>query len=152
LFGDGPERSSVSGEVAHLALNDSVTLGDRTEYEAILAVSSLYISTQILENFSSLAMLEAMAAGNAVVAQNVGQTREFVRDSSNGILVEGAGAEDFGRALVRYFSQEDRDGLGRESRRIAENEHCVANVMDDFEAYWDEVLDLARACGHRVDG
>ena len=48
-------------------------------------------------------MLEAMAAGNAVDAEDVSQTREFVRAGENGLLVAQGTSEAFADAIAEYL-------------------------------------------------
>ncbi len=66
------------------------------------------------------AMIEAMAAGLAVVVTSVGSIPDVIVDGENGILVPPGDAEALAQALARVASSKDlRARLGREAHRIA---------------------------------
>jgi glycosyltransferase involved in cell wall biosynthesis len=100
------------------------------------------VSTQAIENFTTLAMLEAMASGNAVIAENVGQTGEFVRHGENGLLVSPATVEAFADAMAEYLRHPERhDALAAASRSLATSVHTIEHFADDIIAFWRAVLD-----------
>jgi glycosyltransferase involved in cell wall biosynthesis len=107
----------------------------------VFARSRLFVSTQAFENFTSLAMLEAMAAGNAVIAEDVGQTREFVRPGENGHLVTSATADAFADAMADYLRHPERqDAMATESRRVATEVHTIEHFAGDITTFWRDVL------------
>lgn len=62
-------------------------LGPRSDIPELLAAADLYVSASHEEGFSN-SLLEALAAGKAVVATRVGGNPEMLRDGELGILVE----------------------------------------------------------------
>jgi len=140
MFGDGPMRRAVVEAIGRFGLSDIVTIGNPDELGGTLAHSRLFVSTQDHENFTSLAMLEAMACGNAVLARDVGQTRAFVRPGANGLLCAGDDAAAIGDALLGYLRQPERHAAWQhESRRITLEEHCAHAVVDEFAGFWRNV-------------
>ncbi|MGH9221089.1 MAG: glycosyltransferase family 4 protein, partial [Vicinamibacterales bacterium] len=93
MYGLGVLEHEVRQRIAAHQLDRILRLSHAPDLARVFARSRLFVSTQAIENFTSLAMLEAMAAGNAVIAEDVGQTREFVRDGENGLLVTDATPE-----------------------------------------------------------
>ena len=107
----------------------------------MLSRSRLFVCTQALENFTSLAMLEAMAAGNAIVAEDVGQTREFVRDGENGLLVAPGTAEAFADAIAEYLRHPEWHApMAAASRRLTTEVHTIEHFADDLQTFWRDVL------------
>jgi glycosyltransferase involved in cell wall biosynthesis len=138
MYGRGPLGDRVAARIAELGLADRITLAHAIDMAPILAQSRLFVSTQAYENFTSLAMLEAMAAGNAVVAEDVGQSAEFVRPE-NGLLVTPATPAAFAGAIAEYFRRADRhDAMAAASRRLATEVHTVEHSADDIIAFWRE--------------
>ncbi len=145
MLGKGPLESALREQVVQAGLADILSVEYTEDTGAVLAYSRLFVSTQDEENFTSLAMLEAMACGNAIVARDVGQTREFVRDGSNGILAAGANAESVADAMLRCMAApDDLARMGAESRRITLEEHCVEHVLDEFDEFWRGIVGRAR--------
>lgn len=140
IFGNGPLLAAVKSRIEELGLRKCVTMGAHDDLRATLAQSSIFVSTQDFENFTSLAMLEAMASGNAIIARDVGQTGLFVRPRSNGLLISSEGnASDLGRCLVAAAGSDMLAAWGAESRRISMETHTVEHVLGEFDRFWCEV-------------
>jgi glycosyltransferase involved in cell wall biosynthesis len=142
LYGRGPLEGEVEARVREHALGDLVRLTHTIDMAPVFARSRLFVSTQAYENFTSLAMLEAMAAGNAVLAEDVGQTREFVRPGENGVLARAATPEAFASALAEYLRSPGRyEDMAAASRRLATEVHTVRNFAGDIASFWQAVLE-----------
>jgi L-malate glycosyltransferase len=86
LAGEGPERAALRRQAEWLGI-DVRFLGLRTDIGRLLARADAVVLPSLREGFSN-AVMEAMAAGHAVVATDVGGTGELLRD--RGILVPPA--------------------------------------------------------------
>jgi glycosyltransferase involved in cell wall biosynthesis len=85
--GDGSLRDTLVADARRLGVDDRVAfLGFRPDVDALLAVCDLVVLPSIYEGLP-LALIEAMAAGIAVVATDVGGTSELVIDGETGLLV-----------------------------------------------------------------
>jgi len=145
MYGAGPMADEVAGARARLGLERRVALAHDPRLAPVFAESRAFVSTQDYENFTSLAMLEAMAAGNAVIARDVGQTRWFVRAGENGFLARDDTPDAIAEAMLAYADARERHAaFAARSRAIATGEHCLANFLADIDAYWTRVL--GRAC------
>jgi glycosyltransferase involved in cell wall biosynthesis len=140
MYGRGELEDQVRGRIAERQLQNRVRLSYAADMSQVFATSRVYVSTQAIDNFTSLAMLEAMAAGNAVIAADVGQTSEFVRQGINGWLAERETPAAFAGALAAYMRQPQRhDAIAAASRAIAVTEHTVERAADDIIAFWQDV-------------
>jgi glycosyltransferase involved in cell wall biosynthesis len=118
-----------------------ITFHQTTDLSLIYNESKCFVSTQDFENFTSLSMLEAMAAGNTIIARNVGQTNYFVQDRVNGVLAEDSTPESLAQALRFYMEHSElHDAMMKESVRLATQVHTVENFIKDIESFWGKVL------------
>jgi glycosyltransferase involved in cell wall biosynthesis len=141
MYGAGVLDAQVRQRIADLGLGGVVTLSRAHDLSPVFARSRLFVSTQAFENFTSLSMLEAMAAGNAIVAEDVGQTSEFVRGGENGFLVSPASPDTFADAIAAYMRATDRhDAMAAASRAIATEVHTIEHFAGDIVAFWREVV------------
>jgi glycosyltransferase involved in cell wall biosynthesis len=141
MFGGGYLRGQVEAYLRTRRLEGRVRLRTAADMAPEFATSRLLVSAQDRENVSSLAMLEAMASGNAVVARNVGQTFGLVRHGENGLLVERDDPQALGAAIVEYVQHPEwHDRFGVRSREIALREHGEERFLRDIEDFWDSVL------------
>ncbi len=141
MFGKGPMEADVRTAIERYRLADKIELSHSGSLNGLFAESKVFVSTQDFENFSSLAMLEAMAAGNAVIARDVGQTRWFVRHRENGYLAAEDTPRGLANALLRYLAEPEQHARFAEcSRRITIAEHCMENVLHELEEFWMAAL------------
>ena len=98
---------------------------------------SIYVFASRVEGFG-LTMLEAMAAGDAVVATRAGAAETIISDGENGVLAPVADVDGLVAAL---------EPLMREPERLAEMGHTArARVVEDFnrEREVDEIVAVYR--------
>lgn len=139
MYGAGPLADDLARRIAAHGLGETVAVSRTPDLSPVFGRSRLFVSTQADENFTSLAMLEAMAAGNAVIAEDVGQTSEFVRSGENGRLVGAPTAEAFASAIADYLREPGRhDAMAAASRRLATDVHTIEHFADDIAAFWRE--------------
>jgi glycosyltransferase involved in cell wall biosynthesis len=85
-----------------------------------------------------LVLLDAMAAGKAVVATEVNGTRDYVRDGVTALVVPPGDAAALGDALARLSADAGlRSSLGRAAR---------ADVLErcSLQRFWEEVAEQCR--------
>ena len=140
MYGTGVLEPDVQARIAALNLGRVIKLTSAPDLAPVFSRSQIFVSTQAVENFTSLAMLEAMAAGNVVVAEDAGQTSEFVRDGENGILIRDATPDAFADAIARVMQRPERfAAMGAESRRLATEVHTIEHFAADIMSFWRDV-------------
>jgi len=89
----------------------------------------------------SAKLVDLMAAGLAIVAEDVGQSREYIEHGRSGLLVEVGDTEAFARCVVRLLQDERlRGALGNEARRRVCEEFAWERLVERIErAYQGEV-------------
>jgi glycosyltransferase involved in cell wall biosynthesis len=106
IAGDGPEHESLKRLAAKLHLVDCIQfLGatNRATTARLFAGCSFFVLPSRMEPLG-IVNLEAMAAGKAVLATNVGGVPEIVQNECTGILVPPGDIEALARAIGRLLS------------------------------------------------
>ena len=97
------------------------------------------------EHVTPLKPLEAMAAGKAVVASNVGGLRELIRDRETGILFPSSNAEALAEVLTELVQNPDlRTALGKRARRYVCQERQWKAVTSGYKRTYDTLLATAK--------
>lgn len=110
------------------------------EMHKILNFSKLYVSCQDYDNFPSLSMTEAMAAGNAIIARNVGQTDLFVKENYNGLLLSPDSVAGLKVALLDVMKNSDKlANMGSQSVKLVRDTHNFQNFINQLESFWNEI-------------
>jgi glycosyltransferase involved in cell wall biosynthesis len=103
LAGEGPERGALEALAERLGIAGRVRfLGRRDDVPQLLAACDVFALPSLYEG-SSLAVLEAMAAGRAIVSSAIGGTEELIEDGRSGLLVPPGDAEALASALRRLL-------------------------------------------------
>jgi glycosyltransferase involved in cell wall biosynthesis len=138
LVGDGPLTAELEAQARRLGIEQNVCfLGKLERVEQVLASSKLFVLTSATEGLA-IAMVEAMAAGLPVLAPDVGELSELLRDQENGIVIQPEKIEASAAQVSGLLDDQER--LARMS--AAARERAVArNGIAAVERRWDDYLD-----------
>lgn len=107
---------------------------------ALLPALNIFVSSSRVEPFG-LVMVEAMAAGLAVVATATGGAREIVEDGVTGKLVAVGDVQALSKAIASLLSNEEaRARMGENGRVRARSRFSLERMVDETEALYREVL------------
>ena len=140
IAGHGPEENALKTLVHKLNLDKSVTLiGQVKDLDKIrlLQASSLYISSARREPFSN-ALLEAVAAGNQVIATHTGGNSEIVERTQSGVLVPTENESALAEAICARFPQ-GRPVLSQEQRIKRMSDYSADRMVDNYLTLLDKV-------------
>lgn len=119
---------------------DVLFLGERHDVARILAACDVYLNSSLYEGMSN-AILEAMAAGAAVVATRVGGTPSIVCDGENGLLVPPAAPAAFAAAIQRLLEEHElRERLRSAARAFVEQYHAHEHYVRAHEKMYEAGL------------
>ena len=141
LLGEGPQRAVLEALARRLDLTGSVTFaGVVRDVPERLARARAFVLPSTAEGMSS-ALMEAMAAGRAVVATRISGTSELIADGAHGLLVEVGDVAGLAAALERVLADPDlADRLGRQARQRVRRHYAVARLADAHLALYRDLL------------
>lgn len=143
LIGDGPERHNVEDLCRRTGLCHEIRfLGKQDAVEELLAIADLFIMPSQSESFG-LAALEAMACEVPVISTNAGGLPEVNIQGVTGFLSPVGAVEEMAKNAITILSddsmlQEFRQNALKQARRFDIN-----NILPQYEAYYEEVLEAA---------
>lgn len=122
LIGDGPCRGDLEALAVRLGIADRVWFRGYVSPEAALAAiaaSDVVVNPSYTEGLPT-AVLEAAALGRAVLATDVGGTREIVTSGHSAVLVAPRRPQELGEELARLLAAPAwRAGLGARAQTDA---------------------------------
>jgi glycosyltransferase involved in cell wall biosynthesis len=145
LVGDGPLRASLEALAAELGVASRVRFaGHSDEVPVALRASDIFVLASKFEPYG-VAILEAKAAGAAIVATRVNEIPEIL-DHDTGVIVPpedpAAMAAAFGRLALDAGA---RRALGRRAADDAAVRHDLRRAVADYQNLYDEARGLASA-------
>jgi glycosyltransferase involved in cell wall biosynthesis len=144
LVGDGPERDTLERMVRELGLQQRVQLlGHREDVPELLSQFDTFVLPSLSEGMSNT-LLEAMAAGVAVVASDVGGNREIIEPGRSGLLFPSDNLEAAAQALGRLVADADlRARLAAAGLERAEKTFGMRVMLDAYEELYRGVWKLS---------
>jgi len=141
LVGDGELWSVVKKLVAEKGLQPQVSfLGIRTDVPELLNWCDIFVLSSDWEGLP-LTVLEAMAAGRAVISTSVGGVPELVEDGVNGILVPLGDAKALAQAFLRLANKPELCRcMGREGQKRAYECFDIIRCTREYEALYLNLL------------
>jgi len=145
VVGEGGERKELEDESHRLGLDNHVVFaGARDDIPAILDALDVFAMPSLKEGMP-MALLEAMAAGKAIIASAVGEIPYAIVDGRNGLLVPPKEPDRIKGALLSLLSSSELiSRLGREARATAENRFSSVRMTEEYCRIYDRVLEKRR--------
>lgn len=141
IVGDGNERERLKKIVKSLGIEKKVYfLGIRTDIPDILNASDVFVLSADWEG-NPLSVMEAMAAGKAVIVTSVGGVPELIRNGKTGILVPPKDVIALSGAMQALMTNRDFCiKLGEEARKFAEAEFDIKVMVKKYEDLYEMLL------------
>jgi len=142
VVGDGTDVENLKYLAHELGVQHHITFTGRVSDEEIVKlhkVGTVFCMPSPAE-LQSIAMLEAMASGQPVVAVDAGALKELCQNERNGYLCEQDNDEEIARGLLRIINDPKlRESMSQESLAIA-NTHDLQNTLKRFEEIYTSLI------------
>lgn len=147
VIGDGPEKEELERLARSLGLSERVTFAGRVseaDKADALRAMDVFAFPSLMEGFG-LAVVEAMAAGAAVVASDRGSLPEVLRDGKTGLVAGINGPDEFAAAIGRLLADAKLRGrLAKTGRRDATTRFTWEACAEQTETAYQTVLAEAK--------
>lgn len=141
LVGDGPELPAIRALIEDLGLTQSVRLtGFRSDARTLLQCMDLFVLSSLSEG-TSMALLEAMAAGVPAAVTAVGGNAEVVRSGETGWLVPSGDVAALSAVIVEAAkSFELCSRLGAAARGRVEDVFAIEKMIASYRELYGSLL------------
>ena len=134
FVGDGEDRNVIERKIVQYNLSGKVTITGFQPTEKVvyyLNAADLVIVTSYQEGWS-IAMLEALACGKALVSTDVSGAYDMIEEGKNGFIVKERNPEKFAEAMALSLKLKNPSEV---SLRIAQK-FALKNLAQDLESIW----------------
>lgn len=137
LIGDGELRGALEQRIADLGLGGAAAItGLQQDVRPWIAACDVVTLCSVTETFS-LAALESMAMGRAVVLSDVGGAAEMVVPGCNGLLFPPRDTAAYVERLAALSDFESARRMGANARRMVEQRFAVNTMVDRYEQLFE---------------
>ena len=142
LAGDGSLRPSMEKTATRLGLKDDVQfLGFVSDIPTFLSQVDIFVLPSLFEGLG-VSVLEAMAAGKAVIASRVGGLPELVIDSVTGLLVAPRDVEGLVNAISTLAGDKSLiRAMGDKGRERLNEKFTMEQTARQVEDYYYSLLE-----------
>lgn len=140
IVGEGTLHNELKNLTIKLNIADKVTFtGYQNDVSPYYDSMDIYVSSSLIEHFP-VSILEAMAAGKAVIATNAGGTTDLIKDGETGLLVETNSADVIYTALLKLIDNTSlRDKLAVSAKRYVAQNYSLDKMIDQYQKVYAEV-------------
>ena len=139
VVGDGPDSDLIAQKARSVGGTQIHMLGRRHDVSRLLHASDIAVLPSLHENMSN-ALLEAMAAGVAVVASSVGGNTEVIT-KGGGILVPPSNPSALAAAIEMLLGNaSQRSVLGQEARGVIEAGYTTQHMKSRLAEVYTQIL------------
>jgi len=137
IVGDGLIRKELELQVSSLGIEKKVRfLGWRFDLEKVYADLEVVVLSSLNEG-TPVSLIEAMAAGKAVVATKVGGIADLVEDGKTGLLVPSKDSDALASAILRLLNDNNlRRCMGEKSRVSVRSKYDVSRLVQDMKKFY----------------
>lgn len=145
IVGDGSLRTVLEAQTQALGIGGAVVfLGARDDIPALLATCDVFVLPSLKEGVP-LSILEAMAAGKAVVASAVGSIPHIVSQGETGVLVSPGDAQALEHALASLVADSiARIDLGRRGQKVVSEHYHFQRTVNAYRTVYEQGLSPVR--------
>lgn len=141
FIGDGKKKPMLEGRTRQAGLEDSIVFrGQVDNVEDYLRAADIFVLPSTTEGMS-IALLEAMSFGLAVVATRVSGTADVIKNGQNGLLFGSGRVDELLECITSLIEfPKRRVELGVAARKTVEEHFNLDTVADGYMALYRSVL------------
>ena len=146
IAGDGGERHRLERQTQALGLEDVVSfLGHKDDVIGFLRSIDIFALTSLTEQMP-ISVLQAMAAGKAIAALDVGDVKDMVADVNRPFILAAGTRDGFAALLDRLIGDPVLcEALGRANRKKVEDAYGVETMRRAYGEIFGEALGRGEA-------
>jgi glycosyltransferase involved in cell wall biosynthesis len=144
LVGEGELLPEMRDLAARLGVGQFVRFaGTRYDVPRLLQAMDIFLLSSLWEGFP-LTLLEASAAGKAIIATDVGGNNEIIEAECTGLLIPPRRSEAIAEAVRRLITDQSlRDRLGEAAREKARRQYSAEKMIDATTELYSKLLHSA---------
>jgi len=144
IAGEGEEKERIQHQVERFNISDKVDLKGYIPVEDVICESDIVILPSYTESFP-LVLLEAMAAGKAIISTLVGGVPEIIEDGKNGFLIEPINKKQlYDKLEILIIDKELREKMGQNGYALYKEKYTAEIFVKKTISVIDDLLKESR--------
>lgn len=128
IYGDGPEKQTLSNYIKENKLKDTYLMGKTQIPHQIIPEADIMVLPSISEGASIIA-LESMSCAKALISTDTGNISSVITNNENGIIIPPKNPESLKNAIDDLVNdKQKRENIGKNARKLIVNNYSQMNV------------------------
>lgn len=141
IVGEGRMKDEIINLIKKLDIEKQVVIIlSVTDTAAILSIIDIFVMPSLKEGLG-LSLMEAMAAGLAVIGSDVGGIKSLIQHNRTGLLVQPADIRSLSKAILELLDgSQQRKFLGDNAKEFIARNFSAEQMVDFTEKMYNEVM------------
>jgi glycosyltransferase involved in cell wall biosynthesis len=141
IVGDGPMRGELENHIKVLGADKNIILlGTRRDIPQLLSAMDIFVLPSIWEGLGT-ALIEAMAAGKAIIATDIPPIREIINTEKIGILVPARDSKAMASSIELLLNDKTlAETFCKSARERAFSDFNMTNTVDKYTNLYEDIL------------
>ena len=141
IVGDGPEREPLLRLASELGVAQRIKLAGFQRDMGVYYAMATVLAVPSHSEGSPNVVLEAMAAGLPIVANEVGGIPEILEQDATGLMVMPRNPDAMAKAILRVFTDNElRERIAATARECASTDHAPQAYRRALVEFYQEIL------------
>lgn len=133
IVGDGGEKESILRSIHMVKMEKHTKLvGFQQDVRPYISAADVFALVSSTETFS-MAILEAMSLGKAIVASKTGGTPEQIEDRINGFLFQPGNKNELAQKMCKIYFNNMQKEMGKVSKKKVKNHFSERIMIERYE-------------------
>jgi glycosyltransferase involved in cell wall biosynthesis len=140
FVGKGELEEALRAEASRRGVSDKVTfLGWRDDIPEIMQIMDVFVLPSLNEGMGRV-LVEAMAAGKAIVASDTGGIPDLVSHGHNGLLVPPRNSNQLAEAIITLLTDTHRrEEMGKNGKLLAQK-YSIESMVNKIDTLYETLL------------
>lgn len=141
IVGDGRLRGELEEQARAAGIGERVVFtGARSDIPELLSMMDVFVLPSLTEG-QPMALLEAMAAGKAIVASDVGDVKKLLKDGQLGAVTRPGDPASCSSGILHYLDDPSAaEKTGAMAQKEAVERHSSGKMASEYLRVYDAVL------------
>ena len=141
IVGDGPMRDELQNRIKALGIDkNAILLGIRRDIPQLLSAMDIFVLPSLWEGLGT-ALIEAMAAGKAVIATDIAPFREIINSEKVGILVPVEDSKAIASSIDLLLNNKAlAQTFGRDAKERALSHFNMDITVNRYVSLFEDIL------------
>jgi len=141
IVGDGPMRGELENHIRALGADkNTILLGTRRDIPQLLSAMDIFVLPSVWEGLGT-ALIEAMAAGKAIIATDIPPVREIINTGNIGILVPARDSKAIASSIELLLNDKPlAETFGKSAQERAFSHFNIETTVNRYTNLFEEIL------------